>query len=142
MRYDNFGFDALEHHPNKRLCLSRPHPLSELEDCSIAVDATYYLKTFLDHPSSHEPLLPALGGVYGVKKHIEADLDQWQAHKITPFFIFDGQPLKGQDEVSIAKGRKANEKTDAAWSLYVNNRANECVEAFGADVGALKGQVS
>src|SRR6266511_656139 len=64
----------------------RTHDLAELEDCAIAVDATYYLLTFLENAPFHEPLLPALGGLTGIQNHIEKDLDEWAAFKVTPFF--------------------------------------------------------
>lgn len=107
--------------------------MSEIEDCAIAVDASYYLQLFLDNSPYHEPLLSALGGLTGIQAHIEKDLDQWAAHRITPLFVFDGQVVVGQDEVSIARGRRANEKTENAWDLYFNNRAEEAVSAFGAN---------
>ena len=107
--------------------------MSEIEDCAIAVDASYYLQLFLDNSPYHEPLLSALGGLTGIQAHIEKDLDQWVSHRITPLFVFDGQVVVGQDEVSIARGRRANEKTENAWDLYFNNRAEEAVSAFGAN---------
>jgi hypothetical protein len=90
---------------------------------------------FLDLSPFHEPLLPALGGLTGIEKHIQADLDQWAAHKITPFFIFDGQPITGQDEITVSRGRQANEKTDHAWDLYFSGHAERAVMAFGAHGG-------
>ncbi|KAL1881151.1 hypothetical protein VTK73DRAFT_4598 [Phialemonium thermophilum] len=116
------------------------HSISEIEGCAIAVEATYYLQLFFDTAPYHEPLLPALGGLTGIHKHIESDLDQWKAHGIVPFFIFDGQPVTGQDDVSLTRGLRANEKTSEAWELYFNGRAEEAVLAFGANAGAFRPQ--
>ena len=115
--------------------LDRTHSLSEIDGCAIAVEARYYLQLFLDNPPFHEPLLPALGDLTGIQKHIESDLDQWKTHNVTPFFIFDGQTVTGQDGVSLARGRRANAKTDLAWDLYFNGQADEAVSAFGANSG-------
>jgi len=109
--------------------------LEALKDTAIAVDATYYIQQFLDNPPFREPLLPALGGLTAIQSHIEADLDQWVAHKITPFFIFDGQTIAGQEEVSVSRGVKAIGKTDEAWSLYITGDANKAVQTFGVNSG-------
>jgi hypothetical protein len=112
-------------------CASRAHPLNELEDCAIAVDATYYLQLHLDVLPGNEPLLPALGGLTGIQGRIENELDQWKAHRITPFFIFDGQSIAGQDETAVKRGLANCIKTDISWDLYFNGRADEAVSAFG-----------
>ncbi|KAK0651874.1 temperature dependent protein affecting M2 dsRNA replication-domain-containing protein [Cercophora newfieldiana] len=115
------------------------HPIAELEDTAVAIDATYYLQLQLDAPP-HEPLLSALAGLTGIEKRLEEDLDQWEMHKVIPFFIFDGQPLVGQDEVTNLKSREANKKTDFAWDLYFNSQANEAVAAFGQNTDAYRPQ--
>lgn len=111
------------------------HDLSELEDCSIAIEATYYLRLFLDNRPSHEPLLPALGGLTGIQTHLERDLELWAENKITPFFIFDGQVIVGQDDVTARRGRQAIEKTNQAWNLYFNGDAAQAVDTFGQNMG-------
>lgn len=116
------------------------HDIAELEDCAIAVDATYYLQRMLTNPPSREPLLTALGGLTGVHNHIDSDLDLWEEHKITPFFIFDGQSITGQDEVFIRRGRRAIEQSNHAWELYVNGQAQEAVDSFGNHNGAFRPQ--
>ena len=113
----------------------RSHELSEIEDCAIAVDATYYLEQLLKSGPSYEPLLPALGGLTGIQDHIETDLAKWEARRITPFFIFDGQSITGQDELFTSRALKAVEKTDQAWELYFNSEAERAVNAFGANTG-------
>ncbi|KXX77711.1 Protein MKT1 [Madurella mycetomatis] len=116
------------------------HPVSEIEDCAIAVDATYFLQLHLDVLPGNEPLVPALGGLTGIQGRIEQELDQWQAHKVTPFFIFDGQSIAGQDDVTVKRGLEANAKTDIAWELYFNSRADEAVSAFGQNISAFRPQ--
>jgi len=76
----------------------------------------------------------------GFVKHIEEDLDQWQSHKITPLFVFDGQVVSGQDEITEIKGRVALDQTDKAWNLYFNNQANDAVTAFGSNIGICDGR--
>jgi hypothetical protein len=116
--------------------VARSHPVADLEDHTIAIDATYYIQLQLD-AQPLEPLLSALAGLTGIQKRLEEDLDQWEKHKIRPFFIFDGQPLVGQDEVSTLKSRQANKKTDFAWDLYFNGQANEAVAAFGQNTSMV-----
>lgn len=111
---------------------------STLEDCCIAVDATYYLNLLLDNPPSHEPLLSALGGLTGIEAHINDSLDQWSKNRIVPFFIFDGQSITGQDQVSLARRRSANQKTDDAWKLYSQSQADQAVATFGANPGECR----
>jgi hypothetical protein len=115
------------------------HPIAELEGTAVAIDATYYIQLQLD-AQPLEPLLSALAGLTGIQKRLEEDLDQWEKHKVMPFFIFDGQPLVGQDEVTTLKSRQANKKTDFAWDLYFNSHANEAVTAFGLNTNAYRPQ--
>ncbi|KAI1390972.1 temperature dependent protein affecting M2 dsRNA replication-domain-containing protein [Hypoxylon trugodes] len=110
--------------------------LGQLEDTATAVDASYYLQLFLDNPPYHEPLLPALGGLTGIQSHIEHDLDSWAANKTTPFFVFNGQSIEGEDDVSVQRGKRAITGTDEAWTLYFQSQANEAVSAFGSHRGA------
>lgn len=107
--------------------------VAQLDDTSIAVDASFYLRQFLDCPPTHEPLLPALGGLTGIETHIEADLDSWKQNNTTPFFIFSGQPVQGEDDVSIQRGKTAIVKTDEAWNLYFRGEAHKAVATFGQD---------
>ena len=110
--------------------------MSDLQDCSIAVDAAYYIQTQLE-AEPHEPLLPALAGLTGIRSSIEADLDQWKAHGVVPFFVFDGQPITGEDETTLARSRQSNKKTDYAWDLYFSSKAFEAVQAFGQHTGMI-----
>ncbi|KAF4984339.1 hypothetical protein FZEAL_450 [Fusarium zealandicum] len=114
------------------------HDIAELEQCAIAVDATYYLSQLLDNPPAHEPLLPALGGLTGIEAHINENLDLWDKSQIVPFFVFDGQSVTGQDEITLDHSLKANKKTDEAWTLYSQTAAEEAVTTFGANPGAFR----
>jgi hypothetical protein len=115
---------------------TRNYPIAELEGTAVAIDATYYIQLQLD-AQPLEPLLSALAGLTGIQKRLEEDLDQWEKNKVVPFFIFDGQPLVGQDEVTTLRSRQANKKTDFAWDLYFNGQANEAVTAFGLNTSML-----
>ncbi|CAK7230899.1 hypothetical protein SBRCBS47491_007746 [Sporothrix bragantina] len=116
------------------------HDLSMLEDTAIAVDATYFIKQMLEHSPSHEPLMCALAGLTGIHMHLENELNQWKAHKVTPFFIFEGMPVVGQDQVSIQAGLRDIQRTNEAWDLYFAGRASEAVAAFGATGSAFRTQ--
>ncbi|KAI0875010.1 hypothetical protein GGS24DRAFT_318395 [Hypoxylon argillaceum] len=109
--------------------------VSELDDATVVVDASYYLQLFLANAPYQEPLLPALGGLTGVQSHIESDLDSWKANNTTPFFIFNGQSIVGSDEIAIQRGMRAIVGTDEAWNLYFQSQANEAVSAFGSHKG-------
>lgn len=115
----------------------RTASISELEDTTITVDASYYLQLFLANAPYQEPLLPALGGLTGVQTHIESDLDSWKANNTTPLFVFNGQSVVGSDEIAIQRGIRAIAGTDEAWSLYFQSQANEAVSAFGSHKGRL-----
>ncbi|EFX03005.1 xpg i-region protein [Grosmannia clavigera kw1407] len=105
--------------------------LSEIEGCSIAVDATYFIQMMLDAGPAREPLMAALGGITGFQKNLGLELDQWAANNVIPFFVFDGQPVVGQEDVAIEEGLRDIAKTDIAWELYFGSRASEAVIAFG-----------
>lgn len=113
--------------------LAASHDASQLKGNVVAVDATYYLRLLLER--SHEPLIPAVGGPLALEDCIEVDLNKWKANDCTPFFVFDGCPVKGQDELSLELGRAANIGTNAAWELYNNAQAQPAVETFGLHSG-------
>ncbi|KAG8163253.1 hypothetical protein KVR01_006550 [Diaporthe batatas] len=116
--------------------LATSHDASQLKGNVVAVDATYYLRLLLER--SHEPLIPAVGGPLALEDCIEVDLNKWKANDCTPFFVFDGCPVKGQDELSLELGRTANVGTNAAWELYNNAQAQPAVETFGLHSGAYR----
>lgn len=107
--------------------------ISQLKDNVIAVDATYYLSRILEH----EPLVTALGGLLAAEKNINDDLDKWKANDTTPFFIFDGCPVKGEEELAVKTGREANTGADGAWALYSSGEAVSAVQGFGYYSGML-----
>ncbi|KUI60288.1 hypothetical protein VP1G_07481 [Cytospora mali] len=109
--------------------LAIAYEASQLKDNVVAVDATYYLRLILEN--THEPLVSATGGPLALEDRINSDLDKWKANDCTPLFIFDGCPVKGQDELSIELGRFANNGTDHAWELYSNAQAQSSVTNFG-----------
>lgn len=104
-----------------------------MKDNVVAVDATYYLSRLIEGPS--EPLVTALGGPLATSQGIQDDLDKWQANSVTPYFIFDGCSVKGQDEVSMKAALEANTGTDGAWELYSRGEAEAAVSNFGASSG-------
>ena len=109
--------------------------LADLEDCSLAIDATYWLSLLLDNEPAREPLLPALGGLTGIEAHINVMLDLFAENRIVPLFVFDGQSLTGQENVSLRRARAANERTNHAWQLYSDSHATEAVDTFGQNPG-------
>lgn len=111
--------------------VDRTSDTSQLKENVVAVDATYYLSRML----KEEPLVTALGGLLAAEKTVNDDLDKWQANDTTPFFIFDGCPVKGEDDLAAKTGREANLGSDAAWSLYANGEAMSAVQGFGGYSG-------
>lgn len=118
------------------------HGLVELDGTIVGVHATYWLGLVLDSAPGHEPLLPALGGLTGIEIHIHTILDLWEENNMVPLFVFDGQPLTGQDAVSMKRARGANEKTNHAWQLYADSHATEAVNTFGQNPGMTAGSSS
>lgn len=111
---------------------SRSYNVSELQECAIAVDASYFLRQLLEQAENYnEPLLTALGGLTGIQARIQVELDNWLKNRTTPFFIFDGQPMVGQDEVTTKLGREIQKQTGVAWKLYSEGQAEAAVAAFG-----------
>lgn len=113
------------------------HDATELEDCAIGIDASYYLSHLLDQGPAHEPLLPALSGLTGIHAHINNGLDELDKLRVVPFFVFDGQSLTGQDDISLKRSQVANQKTNEAWKLYSQSEADQAVATFGANPGML-----
>ncbi|OAA67029.1 xpg i-region protein [Niveomyces insectorum RCEF 264] len=108
------------------------YDVSDLDGCAIAVDATYFIQHIFNNTSYHEPLMSALSGLTGFTAFLEKELDQWAANNLTPLFVFNGQPVVGQDDMSIANGLRDIARTDTAWQLYSAGRADEAVANFGS----------
>lgn len=98
----------------------------------IAVEASYYLRSLIEHPTTNEPLLSALGGFpLALKKHIESTLAQWREADLEPLFVFEGISTKDRAEEELNAAKEAIKKTDVAWKLYTENKATQAVAAFG-----------
>ena len=101
------------------------------EEMVIGVEATAYLQTIIEE--NPEPLLAALGGFPLVlKENIGTELDKWKENNMRPIFIFEGQPIVGQDEMTLRNAKAALDTTQKAWNLYGENKPTEAVTAFGA----------
>ena len=108
-------------------------PIADLADAKLGVEATAYLQLLIDQPTSHEPLLAALGGEpNSLRQHIEDELDNWKQFNITPLFVFDGQSTVGNDEMAMRRAKASLVKMQKAWSLYAENHAEDAVKTFGA----------
>ena len=79
--------------------------------------------------------MPALGGLTGLEHHINENLDTWARFSITPFFVFDGQAVVGQEEVAIKRARDEFSQTDIGWELYSQGAAIDSVAAFSQTPG-------
>ena len=115
--------------------------MSDLEDVAIAVDATFFIHDFLDRIKKvgYEPLLPALGGLTAFEDRIEKQIGEWLAHGITPFFIFDGLSVVGQDAMETAHGIEVADKCAEAWEVYWKGDSAAAVGAFGSIDGRSRG---
>jgi len=101
------------------------------EETVIGVEATAYLQTVMEE--NPEPLLAALGGFPLVlKENIETELNKWKENNMRPIFVFEGQPIVGQDEMTLRNAKAALDVTQSAWNLYGENKPTEAVTAFGA----------
>jgi hypothetical protein len=83
-----------------------------------------------------EPLLSALGGLpYGLKSEIEADLDHWKKHGVTPMFVFDGLYIIGQEDMALRIAKEASRRSDKAWESYrdakTEQQLKDAVKGFG-----------
>lgn len=86
-----------------------------------------------------EPLLSALGGMpYGLRSEIEADLENWKTHGMSPMFVFDGLYIIGQEDMALRIAKEASRRSDKAWEIYKNAKTGQqrkdAVKGFG-DLG-------
>lgn len=109
--------------------LTRPMPLSCLNDGVIGVDATYYLEGLLAPPVK-EPLLSALGGYpLMLEATIVKGLHDLQNAGLMLHFVFDGLDFGIKDDPfgpSIASAR-ANA---VAFDTYERDLATEAIKTF------------
>ena len=108
--------------------------IEDIKGYTVAVEATWYLQRMLEVHS--EPLLSALGGLpYGLSCEIEADLDNWKAHGVTPMFVFDGLYIIGQEDMALRIAKEASRRSDKAWESYQNAKTEQqlkdAVKGFG-----------
>jgi hypothetical protein len=84
--------------------------LQELSGCKVAIEAAHYLQhRILSRPRAREPLVPALGGLpLGMKQWIKEDLDTFEKHHITPFFVFSGLDITKSDDPFQQKQHEAS----------------------------------
>lgn len=111
-------------------------PLASIQEPDITtvigIEATHYLKCLLEEPKTAEPLLAALGGEpFSLKAHIEKDLQQYKAHGLRPFFVFEGTKI-GNEVQTMRMAKEALVRTEDAWQAYYNDQAMEAVSAFGS----------
>jgi hypothetical protein len=83
-----------------------------------------------------EPLLSALGGLpYGLRSEIDADLENWKTHGVTPMFVFDGLYIIGQEDMALRIAKEASRRSDKAWESYQNAKTEQqlkdAVKGFG-----------
>lgn len=83
-----------------------------------------------------EPLLSALGGLpYGLRSEIDADLENWKTHGVTPMFVFDGLYTIGQEDMALRIAKEASRRSDKAWESYQNAKTEQqlkdAVKGFG-----------
>jgi len=83
-----------------------------------------------------EPLLSALGGLpYGLGSEIDADLENWKTHGVTPMFVFDGLYIIGQEDMALRIAKEASRRSDKAWESYQNAKTEQqlkdAVKGFG-----------
>jgi len=113
------------------ICFSRMPFSNDPEEMVIGVEATAYLQTIMEE--NPEPLLAALGGFPLVlRENIETELNKWKENNMRPVFIFEGQPIVGQDEMTLRNAKTSLEITQSAWHLYGENKPTDAVTAFGA----------
>lgn len=112
--------------------LGEVSPLEELSGCAIAIEAADYISTrILNHPQWKEPLLPALGGLpFGMKRHVESDIERFKTYKIQPIFIFSGLDF-GKKEDVFRQSQEAAVTNANAWDLYNHHEAEKAVAMFG-----------
>lgn len=107
--------------------------LAEFKGATVAIHAEDYLQTLLTSSATREPLLPALGGLpFGLEKHVDNDLKNFEDAGIKPFFFFDGLDSAYRERHTISReSQKAVGILNEAWRLYDNGEGDEAVKNFG-----------
>lgn len=109
--------------------------LSSLKGTVIGIDATYYLQQHLQHPSTREPLLIALGGFpFALRANIERELKELRELGINFLFVFDGLQFGAEDSQSHVRNESRRAESarafESAWDLYDQQQADKVVDAF------------
>lgn len=98
----------------------------------MGIEASHYLDLHLNHYSSKEPLLIALGGFpFALKSNVEKELQNWKSHGVTPVFVFNGLDF-GKREHNFTAQNDSLRALDQAWSFYDQQQADQVVDAFSA----------
>ncbi|RXW24385.1 hypothetical protein EST38_g1501 [Candolleomyces aberdarensis] len=107
-------------------------PLSVLSESRLGIDASHYLQTLLDSPSSREPLLAATGGLpLALTQRIEADLRVLEKLQIKPVFVFPGiLPNKRWKPHPHAESVQACQDRRDAWAKYEAGQEDAATKLF------------
>ncbi|KAG8974004.1 hypothetical protein FRC05_007920 [Tulasnella sp. 425] len=115
--------------------LQRKHlqtlPLSALSETRLGIDATHYLRTLLEHPSTREPLLSATGGLpLALTSRIESDLRTLEKLHIKPVFVFSGLNVNKRQKTVNTIHVDACRDRKAAWDQYEGGMTSEATKLF------------
>lgn len=119
--------------------------IEDLRSRKIAIDAEDYLFGIISLQPSHEPLLPALGGLpLRLASRVMTDIQNFKDAGIEVEFVFNGLELACRDRASmLADSRKATKILDQAWKDYDDSQGELAVSNFAKACGfALSLQVS
>ncbi|KAK2767003.1 hypothetical protein FQN54_006320 [Arachnomyces sp. PD_36] len=107
-------------------------PLSSLKGAVLGIEARHYLDLHLNHYSTKEPLLIALGGFpFALKANIEKEIQALNDLDITCVFVFSGLDF-GKKEHNFAAQNESSRALDQAWNFYDQQQADQVVDAFSA----------
>lgn len=111
---------------------SQTLPLSSLKGAVVGIEAFHYLDLHLNHYSTKEPLLIALGGFpFALKSNIEKEIQTLKSLGITCLFVFSGLDF-GKKEHTFSAQTESSRALDQAWNFYDNQQADQVVDAFSA----------
>lgn len=107
-------------------------PLPALSESRLGIDASHYLQTLLDTPSSREPLLAATGGLpLALTSRIESDLRVLEKLQIKPVFVFPGiLPNKRWKPHPHAESIQACQDRRDAWAKYEAGQEDAATKLF------------
>ncbi|TFK20242.1 XPG I-region protein [Coprinopsis marcescibilis] len=122
---------ALENHLSQQKHI-QTLPLSVLSDSRLGIDASHYIQTLLDSPSSREPLLAATGGLpLALATRIEADLRVLEKLHIKPVFVFPGLPPNRRWKPNPhSESQEACRDRRDAWNKYESGQEDAATKLF------------